>query len=56
MPVAALYGWFWYPPHRVQVQALPSIHRALATLAWWIGLGGTGLLVFLGLLYALFGP
>ena len=52
-PVGAVWGILWYPAHREEIRALPSLYGALCKIGLAVGIGQTVALVVLTLLYAL---
>jgi hypothetical protein len=51
-PIGGLWGLIWYPTHRPDVRALPSIYPALCKIGIAVGLGQTVLMAFVAAIYA----
>jgi hypothetical protein len=53
-PIGAVWGLVWYPAHRDDVSALPSVYSALCKIGLAVGVGQTVLIVLMSVLYAAF--
>lgn len=51
-PVGGLWGLVWYPTHKSDVQALPSLYAALCKMGIAVGLGQTVLMALVAAMYA----
>jgi len=51
-PIGGVWSLVWYPSHRQDLAALPSLYPALCKIAIVIGLGQTGLMALMGVLYS----
>jgi hypothetical protein len=54
-PIGGIWGLIWYPLHRSDVNALPSIYSALCKIGIVVGLGQTALFAIFGAIYSLVG-
>lgn len=52
-PIGAVWGAIWYPTHREDVRALPTIYGALCKIGLGIAIGQTVVMVLVTLLFAL---
>jgi hypothetical protein len=52
-PMGAVWGLIWYPAHREDLRALPSLYGAVAKIGLGIAIGQTVVLVVVTLLYML---
>ncbi len=52
-PIGGIWALVFYPSHKQELQALPSIYPALCKIAMVVGLGQTILLAIMGVLYGL---
>jgi hypothetical protein len=53
-PIGAVWGAVWYPGHREEIRALPSLYSALCKIGLALSIGQTVLMVLLTLCYSLF--
>jgi len=51
-PIGGLWGLVWYPTHKADVQALPSLYPALCKIGIAVGLGQTVLMALVAAIYA----
>jgi hypothetical protein len=51
-PIGGLWGLVWYPTHRADVQALPSLYPALCKIGIAVGLGQTILMALTAAIYS----
>lgn len=51
-PIGGLWGLVWYPTHKADVQALPSLYPALCKLGIAVGLGQTVLMALVAAIHA----
>jgi hypothetical protein len=51
-PIGGLWGLIWYPTHKSDVQALPSLYPALCKMGIAVGLGQTVLMALVAAVYA----
>ena len=51
-PVGGLWGLVWYPTHKSDVQALPSLYPALCKIGIAVGLGQTVLMAIVAAIFA----
>jgi hypothetical protein len=51
-PIGAIWGVVWYPAHRQEVNALPSLYPALCKIGLGVAIAQAIALVVLGLLYS----
>jgi hypothetical protein len=51
-PIGAVWGLVWYPTHREEVRALPSLYGALCKIGLAVAIGQTIVLVIVTVLYA----
>lgn len=51
-PFGGLWGLVWYPMHRSDLEALPSLYPALCKIGIGVGLGQTLILALMALIYA----
>jgi hypothetical protein len=51
-PKGGLWGLVWYPTHKSDVQALPSLYPALCKMGIAVGLGQTVLMALMAAIYA----
>jgi hypothetical protein len=51
-PVGGVWGLVWYPGHRQEVNALPSLYPALYKIGLGAAIGQTVMMVIMGLLFA----
>ena len=52
-PIGAIWGFIWYPTHRDEVRALPTLYNALCRIGLVVATGQTALMVLMTLLFAL---
>jgi hypothetical protein len=52
-PIGAVWGSLWYPAHRDDLRALPTLYGALCKIGWVVAIGQTVVMVLVTLLYAL---
>jgi predicted RNA-binding Zn-ribbon protein involved in translation (DUF1610 family) len=52
-PIGAIWGLMWYPAHKEEVRALPSLYGALCKIGLVVAIGQTVLVVLLSVLFAL---
>ena len=51
-PIGAIWGAVWYPGHRQEVDALPSLYPALCKIGLGVAIAQTIALVVMALLYS----
>ena len=51
-PIGAVWGSVWYPSHREEIKALPSLYAALCKIGLAVAIGQAALLVIMGFLFA----
>jgi len=52
-PIGAVWGAIWYPAHREDVQALPTLYGALCKIGLGVAIGQTVAMVLVTLLFSL---
>jgi hypothetical protein len=52
-PIGAVWGLIWYPTHREEVRALPSLYGALCKIGLLVAIGQTVAIVLLTVLFLL---
>jgi hypothetical protein len=50
-PIGGVWGLVWYPSNRSDVEALPAFYSALCKIGIAVGLGQTGLMALMAMLY-----
>lgn len=52
-PIGAVWGIIWYPSHREEIRALPSLYGALCKIGLGVAIGQTVIVVLMTLLFSL---
>jgi hypothetical protein len=51
-PIGGIWGLIWYPTHKTEMAALPSLYRALSKIGIAVGLGQFAILILMALFYS----